>query len=38
MFSEIRDKLTVILVSEEIEEFYKIKVIEANLGERLKLL
>lgn len=36
-FHEIRDKLTVIL-SSEIEEFYKIKIAEAKLGEKLKLL
>lgn len=35
-FHEIRDKLTVILYS-EIEEFYRIKVNEAKLKERLKL-
>lgn len=36
-FHEIRDKLTVIL-SSEIEEFYKLKIAEAKLGEKLKLL
>lgn len=36
-FHEIKDKLTVIL-SSEIEEFYKIKIAEAKLGEKLKLL
>ena len=36
-FHEIRDKLTVILIS-EIEEFYKIKVTEAKLKEKLKLI
>lgn len=36
-FHEIKDKLTVILAS-EIEEFYKIKITEAKLGEKLKLI
>jgi predicted RNA-binding protein len=36
-FHEIKDELTVIL-SSEIEEFYKIKIAEAKLGEKLKLL
>ena len=36
-FHEIKDKLTVILAS-EIEEFYRIKIAEAKLGEKLRLL
>ena len=36
-FHEIKDKLTVILIS-DIEEFYRIKIAEAKLGEKLKLL
>ena len=36
-FHEIKDKLTVILTS-DIEEFYRIKIAEAKLGEKLKLL
>ena len=36
-FHEISDKLTVILAT-EIEEFYEIKIIEARIGEKLKLL
>jgi len=36
-FHEIKDKLTVILTSDMIE-FYKIKIAEAKLGEKLKLL
>lgn len=36
-FHEIKDELTVIL-SSEIEKFYKIKIAEAKLGEKLKLL
>ncbi len=36
-FHEIKDKLTVILTS-EIEEFYRIKIAKAKLGEKLKLL